>query len=78
MTLPGEAEVEDDLVLKLKFFELQPENSEEDNQEEESYEPKRLRVRFTKKRGDLLKWYSIFGDMQETVFDDLLLAPRSH
>lgn len=69
--------MDDDLVLKLKFFELAREN-EEDNEEEECYEPKRLRLRFTKKRGDLLKWYSIFGDMQETVFDDLLLAPRSH
>lgn len=45
---------------------------------EEDYEPTRLRVRFTKKRGDLMKWYDIFSDMQETVFDDLLLAPRIH
>jgi len=71
----SDKETSDDLVLKLKFFELQTASSEE---ESEDYEPKRLRVRFTKKRGDLMKWYDIFSDMQETVFDDLLLAPRIH
>jgi len=81
ITLPGnEEENTEDLVLKVKFFDLQPQNEEgeEEQEEDEFEEPKRLRVRFTKKRGDLMKWYEIFGDMQETVFDDLLLAPRLH
>jgi hypothetical protein len=25
-----------------------------------------------------MRWYEIFDDMQQTVFDDLLLAPRLH
>jgi hypothetical protein len=66
-------------VLKVKFFDLQPAEEGDDEQEEDDFEePRRLRVRFTKKRGDLRKWYEIFGEMQETVFDDLLLAPRLH
>jgi len=77
LTLPAnEEEHTSELVLKIKFFDLQP---EQENEEEEDFEePRRLRVRFTKKRGDLRKWYEIFGEMQETVFDDLLLAPRLH
>jgi len=76
MTLPSsDKEQQDDLVLKIKFFDLKSGDGEEN---EEDYEPTRLRVRFTKKRGDLMKWYDIFSDMQETVFDDLLLAPRIH
>jgi hypothetical protein len=81
MTLPAnEEENTSELVLKIKFFDLQPqqEEGEEDQEEDEFEEPRRLRVRFTKKRGDLRRWYEIFGEMQETVFDDLLLAPRLH
>lgn len=49
------------------------------NDEEEDLEgPKRLRMRVVKKRGNLNKWYEIFKDMQETVFEDTLLAPRIH
>jgi len=65
--------------MKLKFFDLNPaKNDDEEAEDEEEFEQKRLRVRFQKKRGDLSKWYDIFSDMQETVFEDLLLAPRSH
>jgi len=80
LTLPGnDEESTNDLVLKIKFFDLQEkQEGEEEVEEDEFEEPKRLRVRFTKKRGDLMKWYEIFGEMQETVFDDLLLAPRLH
>lgn len=35
-------------------------------------------MRLVKKRGDLSKWYEIFKDMRETVFDDTLLAPILH
>jgi len=35
-------------------------------------------LRFVKKGGSLAKWYEVFGQMQETVFDDVLLAPESH
>lgn len=78
-TVPGESN--DDLVLKIKFFDLKQQNNSEENEdeaEEDEDEPRRLRVRFTKKRGDLFKWYDIFQDMQDTVFDDLLLAPLNH
>lgn len=75
LTLPAD-ESNDELVLKLKFFQLQPDEGEEED--EDDFEPKRLRLRFKKKRGDLMRWYDIFSDMQETVFDDLLLAPRPH
>merc|ERR1711939_33855 len=81
LPLPAnEEENTSDLVLKIKFFDLQPqqEGEEEEQEEDEFEEPRRLRVRFTKKRGDLRRWYEIFGEMQETVFDDLLLAPRLH
>merc|ERR1712137_1505773 len=80
LTLPAnEEEHTSELVLKIKFFDLQPEHGSEEEQEEDDFEePRRLRVRFTKKRGHLRKWYEIFGEMQETVFDDLLLAPRMH
>lgn len=43
------------LVVKIKFFGL--EATEEDE------EKKRLRIRFTKKRGDLVQWYGIFKEM---------------
>merc|ERR1711907_900323 len=80
LTLPAnEEENTSELVLKIKFFDLQPQQEGEEEQEEDEFEePRRLRVRFTKKRGDLRRWYEIFGEMQETVFDDLLLAPRLH
>lgn len=57
--------------MKLKFFDLKDE-------EDEELEIKRLRLRFQKKRGELAKWYELFEDMRETVFDDMLLAPRLH
>jgi len=66
MTLPGnEEESTDDLVVKIKIFDLDAENEEgeEEVDEDDFAEPKRLRVRFTKKRGDLMRWYEIFGDM---------------
>jgi len=80
LTLPAnEEEKTSELMLKIKFFDLQPPEEGDDEQEEDDFEePRRLRVRFIKKRGDLRKWYEIFGEMQETVFDDLLLAPRLH
>jgi hypothetical protein len=48
------------------------------NQNEEDDEPMRLRMRLVKKKGDLARWYEIFKDMQDTVFEDTLLAPRIH
>mmetsp|Transcript_13573 Transcript_13573/g.23097 ORF Transcript_13573/g.23097 Transcript_13573/m.23097 type:complete len:86 (+) Transcript_13573:1167-1424(+) len=60
------------LEVKVKFFEL---DKTEDDQEDAK---KRLRIRFTKKRGDLLQWYEIFKQMQETQLENVLLAPRVH
>jgi serine/threonine protein kinase len=56
------------LLVKVQFYDLADQNSEK----------KRLRVRFTKKRGDLVQWYEIFKQMQETQLEGLLLAPRVH
>jgi serine/threonine protein kinase len=54
------------LVVKVKFFALdQPADGDK----------QRFRVRFTKKRGDLLKWYEVFNQMKESM-DDLLLATK--
>ena len=82
MIFPAESQEDQDLIVKLKFFDLNTEEASEndanDEDEEENCEPKRLRLRFTKKRGDLAKWYEIFNDMKSTVFEDLLLAPRLH
>jgi hypothetical protein len=58
-----------DFLVKAKFFALN--NTEED-------EPMRLRLRLTKKRGDLQKWYDVLNEMKETGFDEILLAPLSH
>jgi len=56
------------MLVKVKFFDLS--EGDEDR--------KRLRIRFTKKRGDLSQWYQIFKQMQETQLEDVLLAPRVH
>ena len=65
-----------DLEVKIKFLDL---NSAETNEECDEDEPSnRLRVRFTKKRGDLSKWYQIFNDMKDAVLEDILLAPKLH
>lgn len=60
------------MEVKVKFFELP---QEADCEEEDN---KRIRVRFIKKRGDLMRWYEIFNQMQETQLEGLLLAPRMH
>lgn len=45
------------LVIKIKFFALQLD--ENDDGAEQSY-----RVKFTKKRGNLMDWYDIFTEMK--------------
>ena len=62
-----------DFLVKAKFFQL-------DQEDEEQYEgqPSRLRLRLVKKRGNLQKWIEVFNEMQETGFDELLLAPLNH
>lgn len=62
----------DNLEVKITFFDLNEHNSDEDE------EPQRYRMRLIKKRGDLSQWYSMFNDMKDTVFEDVLLAPRAH
>jgi len=61
MTLPGADETALDLVIKVKFFQTEGENT-------------RTRVRFVRKRGDIDKWYSVFKDMKDAIMDDILLA----
>ena len=62
------------LEVKIKFFKL---NSETD-QDYEDGESQRLRMRLVKKKGNLARWYEIFNDMRETVFENILLAPKLH
>lgn len=63
------------LEVKIKIFDLGPEIEDTYSDSEET---RRLRVRFVKKRGDLGKWYEILKEMQETVLEDILLAPKNH
>jgi hypothetical protein len=62
------------LEVKIKFFKL---NSKTD-QDYEDGESQRLRMRLVKKKGNLARWYEIFNDMRETVFENVLLAPKLH
>jgi len=58
------------LEVKIKFFKLS-------GSEEEDEQP-RLRMRFIKKRGDISKWYDLFNDLKDTVFEDTLLSNKNH
>ena len=35
-------------------------------------------MRFIKKRGDISKWYNLFNDLKDTVFEDTLLSNKNH
>ena len=65
MTLPNDEG--NDLVVKVKFFQIGEADPEQ---------PSRTRVRFVRKRGDIDKWYSMFKDMKDAVLEDVLLAPQ--
>lgn len=68
-----------DFLVKAKFYNLNNEDTETEGSEEISEDaPKRLRLKFIKKRGDLQKWYEVFNQMKETVLEDVLLAPEAH
>jgi len=68
-----------DFLVKAKFFNLSNEDTETEGSDEVSEDaPKRLRLKFVKKRGDLQKWYDVFNQMKETVLEDVLLAPEIH
>lgn len=66
--------MENEFEVKVKFFDLSPQGLNESDEDEK----RRLRLRFVKKGGSLAKWYEVLGQMQETVFEDVLLAPESH
>ncbi len=68
MKLSLEDKEEAPMVVKVKFFDL---GEGEDDR-------RRLRIRFIKKRGDLMRWYEIFKQIQETQLEEVLLAPRIH
>ena len=72
LSLEGE---DGNLEVKIKLFNL-VKDSEETH--DDSEEPRRLRVRFTKKRGDRAQWYQLFQEMRDTGLDEILLAPRLH
>jgi hypothetical protein len=58
------------LVIKVKFFALE---KPEDDETSKS----RLRVRFTKKRGDRMEWFTLFTEMKETFLGEILLATKN-
>lgn len=69
----------ENLEVKIKFFEVENGDDEEEEEEEETYEfNKRLRMRLVKKKGDLATWYGLFEEMKASVFDGVLLAPETH
>ena len=69
------------LKIKIKFFDVTPEATEEDEEI-----AKRYRIRFVKQKGNLKDWYEILDSMKKTVFtkevgdeqEMILLAPRAH
>lgn len=56
-----------DLVVKVKFFQLEA---------NEEGAPTRSRVRFIKKRGDIYQWYQTFNEMKDAGMSEILLAPK--
>jgi len=62
----------DDFDVKITFLDL----AENENKDEE--EAIRYRMRLVMKKGDRSKWYETFQNMQDSVFEDVLLAPRAH
>jgi len=75
MVLPG-SEAENELQVKIRFFATSQIVSEEDNAN--GLDEQRIRVRFTKKRGDLQFWATTFNNMREGGLDELLLAPEKN
>jgi len=55
--------------VKVKFYNA---TGEEINEEVENFRPK-LRMQFKKKRGNLVTWYSLFKDIKEAAFTDMLV-----
>lgn len=60
------AGVADEIVVKVKFF-----NAADDKDG-------RTRVRFQRKRGDMIEWAKIFDEIKKTHLNDILLLPREH
>jgi len=56
----------DEIVVKVKFFKAADDKDG------------RTRVRFHRKRGDMIEWAKIFGEMKKTHLNDILLLPREH
>lgn len=49
------------MVIKVKFFELPGFEADD--------ETKRIRVKFTKKRGNIGDWYEMFKEMKEATLN---------
>jgi len=62
-----EDEPANDIVVKVKFFQLEA---------NEEGIPTRSRVRFIRKRGDMSKWYQTFQEMKDAGMSEILLAPK--
>jgi serine/threonine protein kinase len=65
LTLKGTEEGDQDLVVKVKFFQVP-------DQDDES----KIRVRFVRKTGEIDKWYSILKEMKTSVMKDILMTPE--
>jgi hypothetical protein len=55
------------IFVKVKFY--KDSNDTENN---------RIRVRFNRKRGDVLKWSDLFKKIKQEQLSDVLLLPREH
>ena len=55
----------DNIVVKVKFFSALDDEG-------------KLRVRFQRKRGNMIEWTKIFDDIKKTHLGDVLLLPREH
>jgi len=55
----------DEIVVKVKFFKAADDKDG------------RTRVRFHRKRGDMIEWAKIFGEMKKTHLNDILLLRES-
>ena len=74
MKIPDE-EAGNELTVKIRFFATKAIVSEDD---ESNTLEQRIRVRFTKKRGDLQFWAKTFQNMREGGLDEILLAPEKN
>ena len=55
------------MIVKIKFFEVPVEEGQDS----------RFRVRFQRKRGNIMEWYEIFKEIRDAGMKDLLLTTEN-